>query len=253
MKKFIFILFFFYSIEINGREFGQTEITAEDGVEVFQDERYYLLKKNVQIESDNFILSGNLIKIYFDKDLYDIKIIDAKGDVNLNSNLHNIIAKGEELYFIIDEEKIMINGINSYLATDSIKMFSDEKIHVNNTNGDFNLFGDNSSIKTKDILVKGKEIYGVFEPNSNINDISLLTVEDKKIAYVMSNDTEMFANKIKYNKKTSVIELEENVKIIDQGEVVTGDFGSINTNTNSYKIKSKESKRVKVIISENNE
>ena len=53
--------------------------------------------------------------------------------------------------------------------------------------------------------------------------------------------------------KPHMLMIEENVKIIDQGEVVTGDSGSINTNTNSYKIKSKESKRVKVIISENNE
>ena len=60
----IFILIVFYSIELISREVGQTEITAEDGVEVFQDEKYYLLKKNVKIESDNFILLGDLIKIY---------------------------------------------------------------------------------------------------------------------------------------------------------------------------------------------
>ena len=44
----IFILIFFYSVELISREAGQTEITAEDGVEVFQDEKYYLLKKNVK-------------------------------------------------------------------------------------------------------------------------------------------------------------------------------------------------------------
>ena len=31
------------------RDVGQTEITTEDGIEVFQDEKYYLLKKNVEI------------------------------------------------------------------------------------------------------------------------------------------------------------------------------------------------------------
>ena len=50
----VFILIFFYSIELISREIGQTEITAEDGIEVFQDEKYYLLKKNVKILSDNF-------------------------------------------------------------------------------------------------------------------------------------------------------------------------------------------------------
>ncbi len=254
MKKLlIFILIFIYSVEINGREIGQTEITAEDGVEVFQDEKYYLLKKNVKIESDNFVLTGDLIKIYFEKDLYDIKIIDAKGKANLQSNAHNIIAVGDELYFIIDQEKIIINGLGSNLITDNIKMLSDGKIEVNNLNGDFNLFGKNSSIETENIIVIGKKIDGVFVPGSTTNEIALLNVEDKKIAYVKSDGTEMFANRIKYNKKTSIIELEENVKIIDESETVTGDFGTINSNTNSYKIRSKETKRVKVIISDSDE
>ncbi len=249
----IFILFFFYYIEIGAREIGQTEITAEDGVEVFQNEKYYLLKKNVKIESDNFLLSGDLIKIYFEKDLYDIKIIDAKGSVNLTSNTHNINAIGEEVYFIIDEEEIIITGKKSKLITDNIKMLSDERVQVNNLKGNFSLFGNKSSLETQDIIVKGKEIYGIFLPNSNTNEIMFLNVEDKNIAYVNSDNTEMFANKIKYNKETSIIELEQNVKIIDEGETVTGDFGTINTETNSYKIKSSDSKRVKVIISDNNE
>ncbi len=254
MKKLlIFIIIFIYSIEINGREIGQTEITAEDGVEVFQDEKYYLLKKNVKIESDNFVLTGDLIKIYFEEDLYDIKIIDAKGKANLQSNAHNIIAVGDELYFIIDQEKIIINGLGSNLITDNIKMLSDGKIEVNNLNGDFNLFGKNSSIETENIIVIGKKIDGVFVPGSTTNEIALLNVEDKKIAYVKSDGTEMFANRIKYNKKTSIIELEENVKIIDESETVTGDYGTINSNTNSYKIRSKETKRVKVIISDSDE
>ena len=249
----IFILIFFYSIELISREVGQTEITAEDGVEVFQDEKYYLLKKNVKIESDNFVLTGDLIKIYFEKDLYDIKIIDAKGNAKLNSNIHNIIAIGEELYFIVDEEKIMISGVNSQLITDNIKMISDESIDVNNLNGDFSLFGEKSSLETDNIIVKGKKIDGTFSPNSNISEILILNVKDEKLAYVKSENTDMFANEINYNKDTSIINLIGNVKIIDDGEIVTGDYGTINTNNNSYKIKSKNSKRVKVLISENDE
>lgn len=249
----ILVLIFSCTSKIIGREIGQTEITAEDGVEVFQDQKYYLLKKNVRIESDNFILSGDEIKIYFENDLYDIKILDVKGNADLNSNVHNITAVGEDLYFIIDQERIIINGINSNLITDNIKMLSDEKIQVDNLNGNFNLIGDNSSIEAQNIIVKGRQISGVFVPGSNTNEISILNVEDKNIAYVKSANTEMYANKIKYNKETSIIELEDNVKIIEGGETVTGDYGTINTNTNSYKIKSKNSKRVRVVISNNNE
>ena len=63
----------------------------------------------------------------------------------------------------------------------------------------------------------------------------------------------MFANEINYNKDTSTIDLTGNVKVIEDGEIVTGDYGTINTDNNSYKIKSKNSKRVKVLISEKDE
>ena len=77
------------------REKGQTEITTEDGVEVFQDEKYYLLKKNVTIESDTFILKADNVKINFEKRLYDIVSLNAEGNVIFESSEFDIKGKGE--------------------------------------------------------------------------------------------------------------------------------------------------------------
>ena len=47
MIKFVFfflILLFNYTYAFS-RNIGETEITTEDGIEVFQEEKYYLLKK----------------------------------------------------------------------------------------------------------------------------------------------------------------------------------------------------------------
>ena len=77
------------------REKGQTEITTEDGVEVFQDEKYYLLKKNVTIESDTFILKADNVKINFEKSLYDIVSLNAEGNVIFESSEFDIKGKGE--------------------------------------------------------------------------------------------------------------------------------------------------------------
>ena len=68
MKK-IFLLLIFLSFSIFAREKGQTEITTEEGIEVFQKDKYYLLKKNVIIDSDEFVLSADLVKAFFEKDL----------------------------------------------------------------------------------------------------------------------------------------------------------------------------------------
>ena len=65
------IIFLNYKYAI-GRNIGETEITTDDGIEVFQEEKYYLLKKNVEIISDEFELNGDLVKIYFKEDLLSL-------------------------------------------------------------------------------------------------------------------------------------------------------------------------------------
>ena len=42
---FLILITCFFSISVKAREIGETEITTEDGIEVYQDEKYYLLKK----------------------------------------------------------------------------------------------------------------------------------------------------------------------------------------------------------------
>ena len=253
--KFVvnFLLIISITSNVYARELGQTEITAEDGIEVYQDEKYYLLKKNVKIESDDLNLIGDTIKIYFDKDLYDIKKIDANGNVNIISKTNDINANGTKVVFYTNKEEIFIDGLGSKLISKDITMISDGFINVKNLVGEFILNGTNSKITTENIIIEGNLIEGFFNSESNINDIKNIEVTDEKLAYVKSNDTEMYANLIKYNKETSLIELKDNVKIIDGGETITGDYAKINTKTNSYKINSHNSKSVKVIISNNNE
>ena len=254
MKKLLIILILILSSSTTlSRQQGETEITTEEGIEVFQNEKYYLLKKNVRIVSDEFILLGDLIKIYFEDDLYDIKLIDARGNVDLISEKNNIKANGSELIFRVDVEEIVIKGENSELYTDNTEMFSNGVIKVNNFEGSFNINGPKSRLVSENIEIIGNYIDGSFEVINGSKEFNLLKVVDDKIAFIKTDNTEMFAKFIDYNKNLSLIELENDVKIIRNGETVTGDYGTLDTNTNSYKIKSNNSKKVKVIIKNNDE
>ena len=128
----IILIFCLESNLIIDRDLGETEITAEEGIEVFQDEKYYHLKKNVKIDSDNFILTGDDIKIFFEDDLYDLQIINASGSVKLNSFEYNLKGSGEKLNFVLKNEEIHIQGLNSNLFTENVKMYSDGEIKVVN-------------------------------------------------------------------------------------------------------------------------
>ena len=57
--------------------------------------------------------------------------------------------------------------------------------------------------------------------------------------------------RLKKNNKTSIIELIENVTIIRNDEKITGDYGTLDTKNNSYKIKSNNQKKVKILIQDN--
>ena len=253
MKIFLIIIIFLFSNLSFARNIGETQITTEEGIEVFQNEKYYLLKKNVKIESDNFTLYGDTIKIFFDKDLYDIQIIDAVGNVRLDSIEYNMKASGDYLLFKVIPEDIFIKGKDSVLITEDVEMYSDGEINVKNVNGNFLIKGPNSSLKAETLYIEGYDIDGIFQNTINGKEFKILNVNDEDIAYLKTEDTDMYANIVKYSKESAIIRLENNVKIIRDGETITGDYGTLNTNNNSYKVKSKDSKKVKVIILETDE
>ena len=252
MKLIINIItIFLISITLNAREIGETEITTEDGIEVFQNEKYYLLKQNVKIVSDNFTLSADKVKINFDKSLYDIIELDANGNVDFDSNEFETSGSGNYLNFKVKVEKIKVEGEGSQLVTNDFKMFSDGFIEVSNLNGDFLLKGANSKLVNENIIIKAETINGNFLEKASEKEITYLEVIDKNISYVKNNDTEMYAKKINFDYDTSIIELIDDVIIIRNEEKITGDYGTLDTRNNSYKIKSNNQNKVKVIIQNN--
>ena len=248
---FNIIIITLFSFNVIAREIGETEITTEDGIEVFQDEKYYILKKNVNILSDNFKLNAENVKIDFNKSLYDITELNAKGEVNFVSSKFGLNSKSEFFKFEVITEKLRVDGKNSELITNDIEMYSDGYIEVNNLSGDFKLEGLNSKLINESIIIKGEKIDGIFLSIGGQKEITFLNVIDKKISYVKNNDTEMYAKKINFDNKTSIIELINNVVIIRNGEKITGDYGTLDTKNNSYKIKSNNDTKVKAIIQNN--
>ena len=194
--KIVLILIFLFSTNLNARESGETEITTEDGIEVFQNEKFYLLKKNVKIVSDSFTLTANDdVKINFDQSLYDITKITAKGDVNFNSKEFEINGSGKILEFKVKVEKVKVKGKGSKLVTKDVQMFSDGFIEVNNQNGDFSLDGINSELINESIIIRAERINGNFNDKNDVKEITFLKVHDNTISYVKNNDTEMYAKK----------------------------------------------------------
>jgi len=248
----LLIIILFLSSSILSREVGQTEITTDEGIEVFQNEKYYLLKNNVQIISDDFQLNADLVEAYFEKDLYDIVKIKCEGGVVLTSS-KGLVAKGQKLNFSPKNEDIVILGINSSLIYDKLNMKADELIKVNNINGKFNLNGKNSVLKNDSIQIIGDSIKGEYKTINGINEIINLIVTDNEIANIITEKLNMFATKAIYMKNEDLIELFGNVKVIRENEIILGDHAKINTLTQSYKVVSNDTNKVKILINKSDE
>ena len=160
-------------------------------------------------------------------------------------------GKGEKLKFEVPIEKLKVEGLNSELFTENIQMFSDGFIEVDNLKGDFSLNGINSKLRNENIFIEANSIDGIFLNSVDTMQITFLKVSDETISYVKNNDTEMYAKKINFDNDISIIELIDNVTIIRNGEKITGDYGTLDTKNNSYKIKSKDQTKVKAIIQDN--
>ena len=242
------IIFLNYKYAI-GRDVGETEITTDDGIKVFQEEKYYLLKKNVEIISDEFELNGDVGKIFFEKDLYDFQELIAAAGVNFKSNAYKIKGNGETLKFNIQNEEINVTGEKSELFLETTKMFSDGSITVDNLAGSFSIEGSNSKLISDTIFITGFTINGILVNENGIREISKLEVHDENILSIITEDTEMFSKKAFYDKQKSIIELFDSVTIKRGSEIITGDYGVLDTSKNSYKVSSTNSNKVKVIIS----
>ena len=250
--KYLFLILIIIPFKTYSREIGQTEITTDEGIEVFQNKKYYLLKGNVKILSDEFELKADLVKAFFDKDLYDINSIESEGGVILISN-KRMTAKGENIDFSSKDENILILGKKSSLVYDKINMFSEELIQVNNLTGRFKLNGEGSKLITDEIKIIGNSITGKYAPINNINEVSELMVIDDALSNIKTKKINMFAVKAIYNKKENIIELFKNVKVIRGNEIITGDYAKIDTLNESYQVTSDNANKVKVLISNTDE
>ena len=198
--KFLIITLILYSFQIFGREVGQTEITTDEGIEVFQKEKYYLLKKNVKIISDEFELKADLVKAFFDEDLYDIGEIYSNGNVILTSS-KGIRAIGEKIDFDTKKEDIKIYGKKSLLITNELEMASDGSIKVNNLTGLFTINGNNSKLENNEVNISGYFIDGKFIKLEKVNEVENLYVEDKTEINIKTETLDMYSLKANYDKK----------------------------------------------------
>ena len=130
---------------------------------------------------------------------------------------------------------------------------ADDTIKVNNSTGQFQIKGSNSQLINENTKITGKLIKGKFSKLKNVNEFESLYVEDDEIANIKLSNLDMYALRVDYNKVKDTVELFEKVKILKNNEFIEGDYAKINIIDESYKVTSKKSDKVKILLNQINE
>ena len=146
-----------------------------------------------------------------------------------------------------------IFGNNALLNMENLIMKSDNYIMIDDSKGKFKLEGNISELTTDTMNIIGSSIDGSYQEINSINEINNLIVKSDKITEITTDTLKMFSSKAVYSKKDNIIELFDNVKVIRNNEIIVGDYAKINTLNESYKVNSKESNKVKILIDNTNE
>ena len=201
------------------------------------------------VSSDTFILKANLVKAFFEKDLYDIIRFEAEKNVFFESKNNDMFATGEFLTYETDRKLIYVQGNNSVVKINSINMLSNDFIEIIHSSGLFKLQGEGSHLYDDEISIIGAKINGSYKNNEDIITVQKLAVEDKNISKIKTENIEMYAKNALYEINNDTIELFENVKVIRGKETVIGDYALINLSDESYYVKTNDSnKKVKIFV-----
>ena len=192
-----------------------TIITTDGGINVYQEQKYYDLKKNVIINSKNFNLKADNVVAHYNKDFYDLTKIIATGNAEIIT-LEKSEIKGDKLTYDINSGNFVIIG-NGIFINDELR-------------------------------VEGEEMQGTIIEVDKVRYIKKVEVKDSKKVFIKNKDMKSYSKSAIYLKENDVLELFDEVKIIKGSEVTTGDYANINLKTNDYSIKSVNNK-VKLLIS----
>ena len=254
---FIFyIVLFLYSplalSKMEGKDStSKLTVEADESLEWFEKEKYYLAKGNVILKKDGLTLKANFVKaMYLDENGTNVLIkITAKKNVFLSKGKTK--ASGEFITYDLKTKVAVITGPFQTFSSPSGYIESTKMIKFNDLNNKAEASG-----KVKIILPNTTKIFG-----DNIK--ADFTGKDKSLTKAIVKGNVIIENTEKekkskadigiYNSSDQIIKLTGNVMIINKKSTMVGSKGITNLKTGVSNLigNKKKGQRVKGVFSPN--
>ena len=244
-----YLIFFTYPFSVlskndNAESKSQLTVEADESLEWFEKEKYYLAKGNVLLTKDGLRLNANKVKADYEEKKGEnvLKKIIAEGNVTLIKG--KVKATGQFMTYDVEKKIALMLGSFQTFSSTSGYIESNKVLMYNDTNNKAEAKG-NVII----ILVNKTKIYA-----DNIK--AEFTGKEKTLKKAIANGNVIIENNIKgkkskanigiYNSSNETIELKGNVVIINQGSTIIGSQGITNIKTGISKITSNPDKKDRV-------
>ena len=208
---------------------SQLTVEADESIEWFEKEKYYLAKGNVILKKDGFTLKADFVKaIYFNENGENILTkLTAKKDVFLTKGKAK--ASGEFITYDLTTKIAVITGPFQTFSSPSGYIESNKLIKFNDLNNKAEAIG-----KVKIILPNRTKIFGD-KVNADFTGkdkaLKKATVQGNVIIENAEKGQKSKANLGIYNSSDEIVKLSGNVIIINKKSIFKGSKGMTNLKT----------------------
>ena len=229
---FVFILFASFSQFVLAKTNNiKSELTveADESLEWFEKEKYYLAKGNVILKKDGVTLKANIIKAdyVFENGENILKKLIAKDKVVLTKD--NTKATGQHITYNLNEKIAEISGPFQTFSSPSGYVESKKNMSFDDMNNKAEAEGDVKIILSNKTIIYADNVKADFE--SSKKSLKQAIAKGNVIIENKSKERKSKADLGVYNSNDETIRLTGNVVIINQKSKLSGSMGVANLKT----------------------
>ena len=223
----------------------QFQVEADKSIEYFEKQKIYVATGNAKASKGNFSIKAEKITAFMGKNKNsNITDIESTGNVIIIDQ--ETIAKSSFAKYNFKNKFIILKGDNQSVESKKFRLVSKKIISFDNINKIANSEGDVKLFLSGPTTISSERINANFDKMNN----TLISASAQGKVKIQTKSETITCNLAKYDNKTNIITLKNNVIIKRDKSVLTGEKGYMNLKTRKSKIESSKSQRVKGIFNQ---
>lgn len=224
------------SMDLGGDNDQPIEITADQSLEWYQNEKKFIARKNAQaVQGDTSIAASTLIADYIQGPREnDIEIRQITADQNVVISNAGNKAYSELAIYEVDAGIATMTGSNLRLVTPEQTITAQDRFEYDLNKNQVHAIGQARVRQAQDTMSANKITANLAE--NPAGEMVLKSVQASQNVVIQTAEETLTGNKGTYDAKTNIAEISGDVKITRGQNILKGDRAQVNLTTNVSKM-----------------